>query len=236
MNRFSYKNVYNSEKHKNFMDGQLYVIDDRFLDETEIYELPDGFSVEWKIYIDNEHRTEVQKITLRNSDKVIYEYCCFYGHNFVFKDIIHHRNGHRYYPFHVDLYGISYLDVDTLEVYHYIPEGFEHNEEYRCGESFIITDIDYDRESNLIAYGGCYWAFPYDVMVGDFSEPLNFNPHLVNMHGILDPKSDFCDDIDFKEWKDNRLYVLCDNGEEKSLSAEELKLMINELTGKGKTL
>ncbi len=219
------------------MDSRRYVIDDKFLDETENYELSDGFSVECIIYINEEQKENyivesVNKVTLKNADKVIYEYYCFYDHSVTFKEIIHHKNGHRYYPFHVDLYGISFLDVDTLEVYNYIPEGYEHKEEYMCGESFIITDVHYDIESNLIAYGGCYWAAPYEVMVGDFSDPLNFNPHLISLHDILDPEWNY-DDIDFKEWKNNRLYVLCDK-EEKSLSTEELRNMINELTMKGK--
>ena len=45
MNRFSYKNVYNSDKHKEFIESQRYVIDDKFLSETESYELTDDFSL-----------------------------------------------------------------------------------------------------------------------------------------------------------------------------------------------
>ena len=237
--KFSYKNIYNSEKHKNFMDSQRYVIDDKFLTETENYELSDGFSVEVKVYKDSKQKenysvlTYVEKITLKNADRTIYEYYCFDNHNFIFKEIIHHKNGHRYYAFKVDLYGISFLDVDTLEVYNYIPEGYINgNDDRMCGESFIITDVHYDKISDMIAYGGCYWAAPYEVMVGDFSDPLGFNPHLISLHDILDPEYDLYDDIDFKEWKNNRIYVLCDK-EEKSLSVEELKDMINKLTDKG---
>lgn len=236
---FSYKNVYGTEKYNEFTDSQRYVIDDKFFDETENYELSDGFSLEISSYEEREQRKNysvmlayVQKCTLRNSGKVIYEYCCFDNHNFVFKDIIHHSNGHRYYLFKVDLYGISCLDVDTLEVYNYIPEGCTHDKEYMFGESFIVTDVHYDEKSNLIAYGGCYWAAPSDVMVGDFSNPLNFNPHLLNLHYIFDPDYDVYDDIDFKEWKDGRLYVMCDKAE-KSVSTDELKDMINKLTDKG---
>ena len=39
----SYKNVYGTEKHNKFMEGQYYVIDDKFLVETEYLELSDGF-------------------------------------------------------------------------------------------------------------------------------------------------------------------------------------------------
>lgn len=244
MNRLSYKNIYGTDKYNKFIDAQRYVIDDRFFVETENHELSDSFFVERSIYEDREQRENYsatlaysEKVTLKNADKTIYEYYCFdYGHTFIFKEIIHHKNGHRYYAFHVDLYGISYLDVDTLEVYHYIPEGYEHPEDYMCGESFIITDIHYDKESNLIAYGGCYWAGPSEVMVGDFSNSLDFNPHLIRLNDIFDPEGDFCYDIDFKEWKNDRLYVMCDDGEskkEESVSVNELKDMINELTYKG---
>lgn len=237
MNIFSYKNVYGTDDYNKFIDKYRYVIDDKFLYETENYELSDGFSLEISTYEEEKQRkghtvilVVAQKVILKNADKTIYEYYCFYDHIRPFTEIINHKNGHRYYPFHVDLYGISFLDVDTLEVYNYIPEGCQHNCEYPYGESFIIIDIHYDSESNLIAYGGCYWAGPYEVMVGDFSDPLNFNPHLISLHDILDPEYD---SIDFKEWKNNRLYISCDK-EEKSLSVEELRNMINELTKKGK--
>lgn len=216
---FSYKNIYNSEKNKEFMQNHLYLIDDKFFIETENHELPEGVSLDVTEYENNPY--SLQKCTLKNAGKIIYEYLCFYSHTFIFDKIIRHKNGHRYYPFHADLYGISFLDVDTLEVYNYIPEGYEHDEKYRCGESFIITDIYYDKISNLIAYGGCYWAMPYGVMVGDFSNPLNFNPYLISIHDILN----FKNNIYFKEWKDGRLYVTCGN-EEKSVSAEEIKKLI----------
>ncbi|MDE6665315.1 MAG: hypothetical protein K2K14_03885, partial [Ruminococcus sp.] len=229
--------VYNSEKHKEFMDSQRYITDDKFLDETESYDLSDGFSVEFINYSDKDKKVVASKIILINANKKIYEYYCFYSHSFVYTKIIHHKNGHRYYPFHVDRYGISFLDVDTLEVYNYIPEGCQHSDDRMCGESFIITDIHYDRESNLIAYGGYYPSDSFevmvDVMVGDFSEPLNFNPHLVSLRDILDLKWNY-DNIGFGEWKNNRLYVLCDRKEEKSLSIDELKKIIKELTVKGK--
>lgn len=241
---FSYKNIYGTEKYNKFMDRQRYVMDDKFLVETKNRELSDGFSLEISSYEEREQRENnfvrlayVQKCTLKNSGKIIYEYCCFDSYHFVFKEIIRHRNGHRYYFFKVDLYGISCLDVDTMEVYSYIPEGYEHDEKYMCGESFIITDVHYDEKSNLIAYGGCYWAGLYDTMVGDLSNPLDFNPHLVSMREVFDPDSDFCYEIDFKKWKDSRLYVTCDDGEgktEKSLSTEELRKLIDELTMKGK--
>ncbi|MDE6671585.1 MAG: hypothetical protein K2K16_05255 [Ruminococcus sp.] len=238
MGRFSYKNVYNSEKHNEFIESQRYLIDDKFFYHAGICELSDGFSVEYTVYSDIEQKEQGFSITkavgakviLRNAERTVYEYYRFNSYAYGFKDIIHHKNGHRYYPFHVDGCGISFLDVDTLEVYNYIPEGYKNNNDRIYGESFHIFDIYYDKESNLIAYCGSHAGIVDDVMVGDFSDPLDFNPHLISMYDIL--YSEY--DIYFKELKDNRLYVLCDGREEKSLSVEELKEKINELTTKGK--
>lgn len=131
-----------------------------------------------------------------------------------FFDIIRHSDGRRYFPFHIDLYGISYLDVDSGEVYHYIPEGYEHDAAWDLGESFIITDIHYDPRNDLIAYGGCYWAAPSDVMVGDFSEPLNFDPHLISANKFIDPEYEEGWDINFARFEEGGIVVRNDDGTE----------------------
>ena len=251
MTEFSYKNIYGTKKYNEFIKSQRNAIAGKFVRNTMDCKLSDGFLAECINYSNKEQKDKsynivASKIILKNADKTIYEYYHFYSNGHIYMNIIHHKNGHRYYPFHVDRYGISFLDVDTLEVYHYIPEGYKHNGDRICGESFIINFINYDIESNLIAYGGYYRSDSFkvmtDIMVGDFSEPLNFNPHLVNMRDILDFVWNY-DNIGFKEWKNNRLYVLCydsydyygaNDSEEKSLSVDELKEKINELTMKGK--
>ncbi|MDE7364954.1 MAG: hypothetical protein K2N27_08775, partial [Ruminococcus sp.] len=196
------------------------------------YILCDEFSFQVQEYEDNRENSifEANRCALieTSTQKIIHEYNEFDCHVRPITKIINHSNGHRYFPFHVDLYGISYLDIDTMEVYNYIPEGYPHLHPAPMGESFIITDAFYDKKSDLIAYDGCYWACPNDVMVGDFSNPLNFNPHLINLHYIFDSDYDVYDDIVFKEWKDNRLYVICDSKTEKSISVNELKEMISK--------
>lgn len=238
-NGFSYRNMYDTDEYRKSIEKIMYAEDEKYFRKEAEYELPDGYSVNYKSYIDYYEngtlitRASLLKCSLKKSGNIIYE--CYKNSHMSkpFSEFIYHSNGHRYHPFKVNLYGISYIDVDTSEVYNYIPEGYMHDYSLLCGESFIITDIHYDKESNLIAYGGCYWAGGGEVMVGDFSNPLNFNPHLISLRDIIDPDNDLYDYIDFKEWKDNKLYVLCNEKEEKSLSAEELKNKINELTDKG---
>ena len=220
----SYRNLYGTEDYQKAIDKHRYVLDQKYFKEKEEIALPDGYSIETALYEDMSQyviHAHLQKCILKKSGKAIYEYLCNYYHGAIFKDFILHSNGRRYFPFHVDLYGISYLDIDSLEVFHYVPEGDTHDFSYPCGESFIVTDIHYDKNTDLIAYGGCYWAGPSGVMVGDFSDPLNFDPKLFDIGKIVDPDSEGYN-IDFKQWQVDRRLVVTVEGEEKIISVEEI--------------
>lgn len=232
----SYRNLYGTEEYQKYTDELSYIEDEKYFKVSEIVELPEGYSLEVKRYAHIEEKEKghivnhgsVNKCRLEKSGETIYEFRSYNSNSNPFnlkKFFINHSNGHRYLPFHIDLYGISYLDLDTLEVFHYLPEGHTHDCDALFGESFIITHIHYDRESDLIAYGGCYWGGPDEVMVGKFSDPLNFDPHLVNIYTYFDPEYEEIEDINFKEWREGRLYVMCDK-QEKSISVQELMDMI----------
>lgn len=93
-----------------------------------------------------------------------------------------------------------------------------------------MTDIHYDPSSDIVAYGGCYWGGPYDVMAGDLSDPLNYDPHLVSINSIIDPEYDEGWDVDFVCFEDGKLTVKTDSGKEFSINIEELKERINALS------
>ena len=164
---------------------------------------------------------------LKKDGTIIYSYISIDGHHNPYKKLVHHKNGHRYYPHHIDLYGISYIDIDTLEVFHYIPKGHDSAYDSYCGESFIITGIYYDIHTNLVAYEGCYWAGTSDVMVGDLTNPLGFNPRLISIHEIVDPEYEDLDDVDFYEWKEESLSVKLDGKEIRDIDIQEIFLMID---------
>lgn len=232
----SYRNMY-GEWLKN-LEKSAYVEFDGYFQDEETHELEDGFTLKIKSYADIEEKSpqyNVVKASLRRcelfkSGELFYRWANSDNSNpRTFFDFVHHSNGHRYFPFHIDLYGISYLDLETGEAYHYIPEGHSHNADWMLGESFIVTDINYDSKTDLIAYNGCYWACPSDVMVGDFSEPMNFDPHLVSINSIIDPEGDECYDTDFARFEDGMLVVCNESGECKiplKLLSEKIKNII----------
>lgn len=209
----SYKNMYSGWV-KN-LAGVYYVEDGKYFVDEENHLIEDGFELHIKNYADVE-RKNPQYLVIKaklavcelTGEGLKYRYrSTSSGNPHTFFDFIHHKNGHRYFPFHIDLYGISYLDLESGEAYHYIPEGYEHDVLQMMGESFIITDVHYDANTSLIAYNGCYWGGTSDVMVGDFSDPLNFAPKLISIYSIIDPEYDDCDDINFMSFEENGIVV-----------------------------
>lgn len=228
----SYKNVY-SEWSK-YLEKFAYVESAEYFREEEDISLPEGYSLNVKSYIDmDKHviKAQLDVCRLTKNGEYVYEYKCTYNHLCSCKGLVYHGNGRKYLPFQVDLYGISWLDLESGEVYNYIPEGCPHDIDAYCGESFIITDIHYDPQSNLIAYGGCYWGGNSDIMVGDFSDPLNYDPHLISISEIIDPEYDECYDIDFRRFKDGKLVVSADRKEEYSFGLDELFKKIKAISG-----
>ena len=148
----SYKNIFSEDSAR---EAEQFISDEYFKEE-KAYELADGYSLLCKKYAVEVNRGDNKpaacwsygKYFLKRNSETIYEFICtddhFGGYGF---DIFEHSNGHRYFWFHTDLYGISYLDLDTMRVFNYIPEGFEHDYRQRQGESLIITDVHYDKST-----------------------------------------------------------------------------------------
>lgn len=231
----SYRNMY--DVWEKDLEKCAYVECADYFNEEETNELEDGYTVNIKTYSDIEEKSpqykimkaSLQRCVLLKNGEQVYQWANSDNSNpYTFFDFIHHSDGHRYFPFHVDLYGISYLDLDSGEVYHYIPEGYRHPVEWTFGESFIVTGVHYDKASNLVAYEGCYWGGPGDVMVGDLSKPLKFDPHLISIHEILDPDWEEIDDVDHGRFEGNKLIVKCDRNTEREVAIDMLFQKIRE--------
>lgn len=215
-----YTNVFGNDRYNADIEKVMYLEDEKYLESESETEIGDGFSLLKKNY--SHKYNAMSRYFLKKDGEPIYSYISVDRHHIPHKKLIYHSNGHRYYPHHIDLYGISYVDVDTLEVFNYIPKGYDTDYDVLCGESFIVTAVYYDANTNLVAYEGCYWADTSDVMVGDLSEPLNFNPRLVSIHDMIDPDYDYYDDVDFFQWNENTLSVKLDSNEIREIPLEKL--------------
>ena len=224
-----YTNVYGTPEYLKWAEDRSYVFDEKYFFGENVAELPDGYSLSVRNYL---HRTEHadlsygSKCEFRKDGNCIYSYTTYDHHHHSYKDFIFHSNGHRYYPFHIDLYGISFIDVDTLDVFNYIPRGYDNDYGLPAGESFIVVSVNYNKETDLIAYEGCYWAGPYDVMVGKLNDPLNFDPHLISVSEYFDRKHEELPEIDFASWDEDGLtvkYETDDGVEEKIVAFDVLK-------------
>ena len=59
-------------------------------------------------------------------------------------------------------------------------------------------------------------------MVGDLSNPLDFNPRLISVHEIIDPEYEEVDDVNFYKWNENSLSVELDYREIKNVEISKL--------------
>ena len=62
-------------------------------------------------------------------------------------------------------------------------------------------------------------------MVGDFSNPMRFNPILKSIHEMIDPEYECYDNIDFNKWEDGKLHVIVDG---KKDVVEPIKIRIDK--------
>lgn len=233
---FSYRNVY--PEWLDAVNKLSYEESPEYLDSKDIRKF-DGFIVNTRLYFhpgDTARERDLLKVFELTGIKFTYVYRALTRNKEFFSggEIIHHSNGRRYFTFGVDMYGISFLDLDSGEAYNYIPEGFEHSVSssaiFDIGESFIILKAFYDPSSDLIAYEGCYWAANCDdVMVGDLSNPLDFDPHLISIQEIIDPEREEFDDINFLRFENGKLVVSCDGICEREISCADILKKIKSM-------
>jgi len=163
----------------------------------------------------------------------IHEYITLYQNNF-FCTPMHHRNGKVYLFYKEGLYGYSVFDVESKEVFNYMPR-----KSFLGGETFIATDIYYNSATDMIATEGCYWACPYDTFLFEIKNPMKQFSRYLNFHNLLDNDYEKYDDICFSAWNDDGIELKCYNVEIKPCRNEIIKIYeadymnkLNSLTGK----
>ena len=118
-----------------------------------------------------------------------------------------------------DLYGYSVYEIETKKVFNYFPLAT-----FTQGiETFIGTDIHYNKNNNMFAVEGCYWACPCDVFLIKANSPMEMFNELLNIHKIIDPEYDKYDDIEFVEWENNNIKLKLDCKEIITLTEEEYR-------------
>ena len=220
---FDYTNVFDSPEYLRWNESGNCVFDEKYFEKEEETVLPDGYTLYEKKYLNG------SKSELRKNGQCIYAYTSYDHRHRAYNEFIYHSNGHRYYPFHTDLYGISYIDIDTLAVFNYIPRGYDNNHNLPTGESFIILSVHYDSRTDLIAYNGCYWCDAFDIRVGPFDDPLNFDPHLISVSEYLDPEREELPEIYFESWDEDGLSVKCKTDDGEEIKTITLSVLNNEI-------
>lgn len=170
---------------------------------------------------------------LQKDGKTVFEWDNVYGSSGL-ASIIHHSDGNDYFLFSVDLYGYCVFNItgNKMGACRLItPYIYSDDNE----ESFIWAIPHYDKTTNIMAVEGCFWAYPYSVIVLDFSDPSWYmDPEKwVDLRDHLDPGYKKYSHIDFGKWTDQGLLVKAElvdsvSSEDILFSFEELKEMLKD--------
>jgi hypothetical protein len=109
-----------------------------------------------------------------------------------------------------DLYGYSVFEVDSKKSFNYYPAATYKKQI----ETFIGTDIHYNKNNNVFAVGGCYWACPGDVFLIKINNPMEQFTGIINIHEIIDPGYEKYDDIDFEKWENNDIKLKIEDNQQ----------------------
>ncbi len=206
---------------------------------SRVVDLGDGFAVLYYNHPDDSDPvTACQHLhgqvgLLQKDGKTIFEWDNVYGSSKL-ASIIHHSDGNDYFLFDVDLYGYCVFNITKNKICackQITPYVYSDV----CEESFIWVIPHYDNKTDIMAVEGCIWAYPYSVIVLDFSDPSWFmGPEKwVDLHDQIDPEYKKYIHIDFESWTDQGLTVKAelvsgDGSEEIVFSLEELKTMLKD--------
>lgn len=217
MNEFD--NIYHTDEYRRFMVQKEENISDLCREERTI-PLDLGYSLWCGEYA---HRTDNGRSyrcrLFYPEGKMIYGYTFYYSsfHETAVQ-VLSAPEG-LYFFYTEGLYGYSVLRLSDMEQMHYVPRG-------NSGESFIITDLHYCSENRIAAAGGCFWAYPYDVALIDFSDPIKEPEKITPLFPIINPENGYgrFEDLNFVRWeKGGRLIVRTDTGEEFAFNTNDLR-------------
>lgn len=88
-------------------------------------------------------------------------------HDFPYLFVENHPDGHDYLICHEDYQGQTIVQLDTGKRINYLPEAANKGFGF-CWESYKISP-----NKKYLAVNGCVWAGPYEIVIYDFSEPMN---------------------------------------------------------------
>lgn len=181
--------VTNTKLWRKIMSRDKYFIKDNEKNNEEIFS-PSG---KYKLVI-TEYTTKPGcwnysrgRVYHKDSDECIADVKRNY-HRFPYSWIESHANGHDYLICGADYQGQTIIELDTGKRVDYVPKSAQQ------GAGFCWVAHNPSPDGQLLAVEGCFWAAPYEVVIYDFSNPMEA-PWLELARDS--------DNEDFIEWIDN---------------------------------
>lgn len=203
-------NVAYSNEYQEYRKTFDYVFEDRYRTKVEEISLADGKHViRISYFIDETYEysqypvhTSQTEVFDSNFNKVG-EFRNI-NHSVNFYSIVEHSNEKKYLVFSIDLYGYSIMNLESYHVYNFVPEESFKGE----AETFIWTDIYYNKKLNILAVDGCYWACPFSTEFFDFSTPEKLPYEKIFSSYDMEEELNIDTDVTPVRWNDDDSIVL----------------------------
>ncbi|MEK6877973.1 MAG: hypothetical protein AABY22_00115, partial [Nanoarchaeota archaeon] len=88
-------------------------------------------------------------------------------HDFPYLFVENHSDGHDYLICHEDYQGQTIVQLDTGSRINYLPN------EANKGVGFCWASYKISPNKKYLAVNGCVWGGPYEIVIYDFSDPMN---------------------------------------------------------------
>jgi hypothetical protein len=217
INNIAYSNEYINHRKK--IINETY--NQKYKTEEEIFELNNDIKIICEHYFtDGKYLTKDNSYCGYNkiykNNILLHEYFNLYDQHF-FCEYIKYSNELDYIFYKEDLYGYSVFENNSKTIFNYYPKATFIDQK----ETFIGTSIHYNKNNNIFAVEGCYWACPYDTFLIKIDNPMEQFCGLINIHEIIDPEYNKYDDINFMEWEYNDILLKIENKEILKLTEEE---------------
>lgn len=136
--------------------------------------------------------------TVAKNEKIIANVHRNYS-NFWHHFVLNHPDGHDYLLCGEDYQGQTVIQLDTGKRKDYLPNAAH------LGAGFCWGDAKSSPSGTKLFVDGCYWACPYEMIVYDFSRPMNLPYKQLGSRDAYEPN---CDEVSLAKWSEKENPIL----------------------------
>lgn len=235
-----HENIYGTPLHLFYNNAYEGIFDEKYYNHTDEKQLSCGYSLSCRRYyrvttdgISSASCVCCGMLTLFSPEGAEIFAAKVYNDDSAFDMavLIPHTDGRHYFVYRENMFGYSVLCTETMDEMHYLPMGRSDSGD-TMGSSHILGSFHYDPKTSLCAASCGQWGAGQEIALFDLSSPLKEPVKITLLCDFIDPRREEYRRLCFKAWRDKRLIIGTDKGEELSFTEDILKKFLLISCGK----